>query len=68
MTVGPALHTFMQFLIAFCSRLEAVVDVLSGVFVRLIVRDNAIVNVIEKLNLKTSEVIVSIAMLTTGSS
>ena len=30
---GPVLHTFMQYLIAFCSRQEAANDVISDVFV-----------------------------------
>ena len=34
---GPVLRTFVQYSIAFCTRQEAANDVMSGLFVRLIV-------------------------------
>ena len=37
---GPLLRTFMQYLFAFCSRLEAASDVVSTGFVRLIVPEH----------------------------
>ena len=37
----PVLRTFMQYFIAFCSRPESANDVIAGVFVGLIVPDNA---------------------------
>ena len=36
---APILRTFVQYLIAFCSRPETAGDVLSAIFVRMIVRD-----------------------------
>ena len=39
---APVLRTFVQYLIAFCSRLQAAYDVISGVFVRPIVPDKSI--------------------------
>ena len=39
---GPVLRTFMQYSTAFCSRLEAANDRMSGLFVGLIVPDTAV--------------------------
>ena len=37
---GPALRTFVQYSVAFCTEPEAAIDVISGASVRLIVPDN----------------------------
>ena len=40
--VGPVLHTFVQYLISFCSRLEAASDVVSSRFLWSIVPDKCV--------------------------
>ena len=40
--VGPVLRTFVQYLIAFCSRSEAPGDVISGMFVVPVVLDKCV--------------------------
>ena len=39
---GPVLHTYVQYLITFCSRREAASDVISGMFVGAVVLDKRV--------------------------
>ena len=64
--VTPVLRTFVQYLIAFCSRQQTASDLISGKFVRLIVPDKYVEFGDPRLNHsqeKPSEVAFSIVFL-----